>query len=137
MRNYILFIIFSIFIISCVGSRNALEDMNSYSIYKIDSINNYYLIYARKNDSIYKIVSKKEKMEDCKKIKLGKKYNLELQSLKSQTPVIDGVKISPVNYLDINCFTFEDNTQICKEEGVYDLYFAENIKGLCFSSASN
>ncbi len=41
------------------------KSADSYKVFKIDSINSYYLIYAEKNDTLYKIVSKKEIESGC------------------------------------------------------------------------
>ena len=104
-----------------------------YNIYKIDSINNYYLIYARKYDSIYKIVSEKQKISNCKKIALQGNYNLKLRSFSSIAPIINSIKIySP----DIDCYYFEEHTDICleRDRGIFELYYCDNLKGLCLDT---
>lgn len=40
-----------------------------YKIKMIKTVGKYYVIYAVKNDSTYKIVSKKEKINNCRKIR--------------------------------------------------------------------
>lgn len=107
-------------------------DSEFHKVIKIDSINNYYLIYTTKNDSLFKIVSEKSYLNNCKKIKEGKDYPLKVVSMSKSAPSIAGIKISPVNYLDVQCFQFDKNTQICKEEGIDDLYFTKNLNGLCY-----
>lgn len=133
MKN--LFIIISTFLIACstVKKQERLfKEESLYGVYKIDSINNYYLIYASKNDSLYKIVSSKEKKSNCNLIKKGSSYKFNLVSIKENAPLIGGIKIKPINYMDVNCYQFDKETSICKEKGIYDLYLANNIKGLCF-----
>jgi hypothetical protein len=107
-----------------------------YLIKSIDSVNNWYTIYAIKMDSTYKIVVKKEKLDlKCKRvIMVGESYRLELHSRKNEVPVINGIKISPINSLDIECYTYDENTVICidPKKGIYDLYHTPNIKGLCY-----
>lgn len=57
-------LIMSMFLHSCFASK-ALNKMPKndllYLIKSIDSVNNWYIIYAEKKDSVYKIVVKKEK----------------------------------------------------------------------------
>ncbi|WP_372472523.1 hypothetical protein AB4865_06790 [Capnocytophaga sp. ARDL2] len=126
-------ICFSFFLlINCnIVKKNSNQNELYHKITKIDSINSYYLVYTTKGDSVFQIVSKKEVVESCKKIEIGKDYMLKLTSFRSTAPYIGNIKISPVNDLHIKCFQFEDNTEICKEEGISDLYFTKNLKGLC------
>ena len=133
----ILIFFYIVLFISC-KSGNVVSDTDSqdylHEVKSIDSINNWYVIYSIKNDTIYKIVSKKENaFNSCKRIKTGKKYSFYLISKNESPPVINGVKLQPQNYLDVNCFSFDEKTNICiePEKGIYKLSFAENLKGLC------
>lgn len=125
---------------SCVDPTNSGNKPKSdslYSIKSIDSVNNWYTIYATRNDSSYKIVVKRENGEDlaCKRrIMVGQSYNLVLHSRKNEVPEINGAKIKPVNSLDVQCYTYDESTNICIEpkKGIYDLYHTPNIKGLCY-----
>jgi hypothetical protein len=107
-----------------------------YIIKSIDSVNNWYTIYATKNDSSYKIVVKKENQNlGCKRvITVGQSCNLVLHSRKNEVLAINGVKIKPVNSLDVQCYTYDETTNICIEpkKGIFDLYHTPNIKGLCY-----
>lgn len=128
---------------ACFTSKHLNKTANTDSLYvikSIDSVNNWYVILAVKRDSSYKIVVKKEKEHDakCEKpIVVGQSYHLELHSRKNEAPVINGIKIKPVNYLDIQCYTYDENTVICIEpqKGIYDLFHTSNIKGLCYISS--
>lgn len=134
MKNMFITLLFLGLLISCKNLHsniNKPESQSTYNVYKIDSINNYYLIYAKKHDSIFKIVSLKEQMSDCNKIKKGLNYNFKLHSIRENAPTIGGIKMSPINYMDINCYQFDEETSICKEEGIDDLFFSDNIKSLC------
>lgn len=66
--------------IGCMANRASnkfkVDDKHKYTVYKIDSVNNYYLVYLSSEGKNYKVVSKKEEASKCKKIKLGDKYNL-------------------------------------------------------------
>ncbi|HEU4496432.1 MAG TPA: hypothetical protein VFR70_05220 [Flavobacterium sp.] len=131
MKSFI--IIATIFIISCSQYKKSLGNKNTelYRISRLDSINSYYLIYATKKDSTYKIVSKKSYAKNCSEIKIGSDYQLHLKSMRDNAPTINGIRMSPINYLDIKCYQFDETTQICKEDGIYDLYFTDDIKGKC------
>ena len=125
---------------ACANSKisgNIPQNDSLYSIKAIDSVNNWYMIYAKRGDSVYKIVVKKENYQnyDCQQtIKIGRSYKLELHSRKNAVLEINGIKINPVNPLDVQCYTYDENTNICIEpkKGIYDLYHTNNIRGLCF-----
>lgn len=102
-----------------------------YEVYKIDSINVFYIVYAKRNGVNFKIVSKKEESSNCNKIKVTSNYNLKLKSILRQEVKLGNKSISSAGNLLVNCFTFEQNTEICREKGISDLYRAENLIGLC------
>lgn len=131
MKKIIAFLFFLCLVSCTMFKKYSSKDREYYKVTKLDSINNYYLIYAMKGDSIFKIVSEKNYVNSCKKIEIGKSYYLELISMSSTAPSIGGIKISPVNYLDVKCFYFSKNTKICKEDGIDELYSTKNLKGLC------
>lgn len=129
MRYFLIIIV--VFIASC-STKVRSSATASYYVYKIDSIKSYYLIYAKKSDSIYKIVSKKESLDQCLEIKEKQYYNFKLKSiLKNRFENTSFPKT--MNDADITCFAFDDDIQICKEKGIYDLHLADNVKGLCFT----
>jgi hypothetical protein len=101
-----------------------------FNVFKIDSINAYYLIYAKKDKSIYKIVSKKETIIGSIKIEPRNRYYFKLYSIISNRKVAS-TSILPQNSLLVNCYSFDDTTQICLENGqLRELYLVENLKGL-------
>jgi hypothetical protein len=110
------------------------QGSDNYEVIKIDSINSYYLIYSKKNDSIFKIVSHKPliKVKKCNRIKMGSDYPFLLHSILDNLPA--GFKnLSPKRNPQINCVGFDESTSICVEEGmVRDLFSADNLQGLCF-----
>lgn len=137
MKYITLFIV--LFLFSCNSFKITNKDYKenkTYLIKNIDSINDWNIIYAMKQDSLYKIVVKKNNYEpkNCQKITIGKFYNLVLHSRKKNVPTINGVKIRPVNNIDIQCYSYDEDTNICIEidNGIYDLYYTDNIKGLCY-----
>lgn len=125
-----------VFVVSCKNSKLTNKAQNlSYLVKKIDSKNNWHIIYASKQDTLFKIIVGKEinTPYDCDKIKVGEYYNFKLHSRKQSPLEINGVKVQPVNQLDIQCYAYDKETSICTEpkKGIYDLYHAENLKGLC------
>jgi len=133
-----IFEIVAVALIGCIASKAGKDSYLSrkseatYRVYKIDSINTWYLIYARKGDSLYKIVSKKMEVRGCNRIEVDKQYEFLLHS-RIYGYTIAGKTILPQNTLLVNCFSFDDSTNICLErDSINDLHYADNIKGLCF-----
>ena len=114
------------------------DTTNLYNVYKIDSINSFYLIYARKEKSIYKIVSKKEQNQNCNStIIMNGKYEFKLHS-QSYNPKTGKLDELPENSLLVNCFYYDDSTTICLErDSINDLFYGDNIKGLCYKNIKN
>ena len=86
--RYILILI-SLILVACAShkmdSKSSIKNnIATYNVYKIDSINTYYLIYAKKNDSLYNIVSKKEVVKSGNKIQLNSSYAFNLHSSLSE-----------------------------------------------------
>jgi hypothetical protein len=97
---------------------------------KLDSVNNVYLIYAERDNQIYKIVSKKIDSLDCKNIKLNGEYGFLLESLFPAMISNRGdtlwKRFDLVNAVDFN------GTGIATEKGcVDDIFRADNVVGLC------
>ena len=106
------------------------QDTTLYKVYKIDSVKNYYLIYARRGDSLFKIVSEKMKVAQCSCISQGNGYRFQLHSMSH----INGKPITPpASAMEVSGM-YVDKTTIINFEGdsIRDLYYGDNIKGLCF-----
>lgn len=100
-----------------------------YSIVRIDTVGNYYILYGSRNNSIYKIISKKEIIKGCKRIAVESTYPLLLTSSLKWFANDDHYRNNTVPY----CQLFDTESMICFEDGcIRDLYEAENIQGLCF-----
>lgn len=109
------------------------ETENDYCINKIDSIKNWYIIYAMRNDTIFKIVSMKSQEKDCAKISIGNRYNLVLTKRLGNVLSPNGLKLLPMNYLDIDNNGFDENNDVFvkNEKGVIGLYTCNDLEGLC------
>lgn len=127
MRNFsaatILFCMYLCFFCSCSLRRDKASNISMYRITKIDSISNAYFIYAQKNDSMFKIVSIKDSIHSCKNVFVGNYYMFRLTSWHStrqnKLANVDGI----YNGGEIIGYYNEDIVQ--------DLFFAQNLKGLC------
>ncbi|WP_114490728.1 hypothetical protein [Candidatus Ulvibacter alkanivorans] len=133
-------LIISIFFFGCNTKKSTIEaksnDSGIFLITKLEELNNWNIIYAKKETKKYKIITGKilNSNNACETIKVGKKYNLDLNSRKENVPEINGIKIKPVNNIDIECYTYDIETDICIEpdNDIYDLYHTNDINGLCY-----
>lgn len=104
-------------------------EASPYKVYKIKSINNLYILYAKRNDSIFEIVSRKQEQAMCANVKVGYYYNFILQSnlenKESQfyTPRSNRLLVTHSN--------FYGTAVPLEKRARYDLYTAKNLKGLC------
>lgn len=100
-----------------------VQNDKEYEIYKIDSISNYYIIYASKGDSLFKIVSVKEISSNCTRIQLGHSYKIKFFPSANEENLIDlgGIIINDSTIIDI------------ERDSILELSFAKNINGLCIS----
>jgi hypothetical protein len=77
-------------------------------------------------------VSKKADIITADKIETNRSYKFNLHSTLLNRQ-IGGKTVLPQNSLLVNCFSYDDTTQICLEgDSIRDLYHADNIKGLYF-----
>jgi hypothetical protein len=119
---------------TCRPSNVYQQNRDSYEVVKIDSINNYYLVYCTKDDSIFKIVSHQPlvRVKKCIRVKTGSSYPFLIHSILDNLPA-GFENLSPKRNPQINCVGFDDSTSICVEDGmVRDLFTADNLQGLCF-----
>jgi len=106
------------------------ETSELYRISKIKNEKSFFVIYAQRNDSTFKIVSAKETGNlHCKKIKVKNKYNLELRKIFPLDSIM-GYAIAP--NLGV-VFTYGEENKIVHREkkSHFTIYHATNLKGLC------
>jgi hypothetical protein len=134
MKNYFFILFFIILFGGCTRKstlkNNSIKNTDLYTINKITSINNYFIIYAERNDSLFKIVSTKENVPNGENIHKNSSYALNLISILKNRQ-INGINI--MYSVHVTCFAFDNKTNICIEpkKGIYDLYRADNLRGLC------
>jgi len=128
-----LFIIASIFSIYSCNSRKNISYENTsaqisndqYKVIDIDSIGKAYLIYVKRNDSVFRVASLKEKITPCNKIRINEFYDLKLVSSMGDKP----------QKLDISGIEVEENTLVMLDNtngAIHDLFFADSFRGLCW-----
>lgn len=106
------------------------QDTTKHRVYKIDSINNYYIIYTQKNSENFKVVSEKFRAPECIQIVVGNSYNFKLHSVFSS----NGESLFKTGMGHLYAWQPDENTLITLEgDGISrDLFFVENLKGLCY-----
>ncbi|WP_333696038.1 hypothetical protein [Flavobacterium sp.] len=103
-----------------------------FTVRKIDSINDYYIVYLKKADDWFKVVSKKDSSGDSRnKIEIEKSYFFNLYSLWNEKLIINGIDVSLSKTPNVQCIGFDEKTSICLErDSINDLFIAKNLKGL-------
>lgn len=132
MKYYIILIV--LLCASCSQTKNIVQGNQSllYRITKIKKEKSIFIIYAERNDSLFKIVSENNKKNilNCEEIRKGEYYNLKLDVIYpvEYYPLL-GIKGSG-NFLDV-VFTINNIAVPLEEKSHYKLYKAENLNGLC------
>lgn len=119
MRNFLIVILF-ISPVILLGQTNKEIARGCYSVCRIDSIQEFYLIFIEKNYERYTIYSKKDEAVKGEKIKVGNSYFFELY----QDTFLNGESIIPMNYMDITYFGKYSGREIGR------LCTTNNLRGL-------
>ena len=136
MLKKIIFPIIGLLFVCTINSNNYIsgneKEKICYKIKKIKSKNNIYIIYAQRNDTLFKILSSKEVSQvssGYEKIRRGKCYRLELETL---FPLeLLGVKLMSPGTTGRTGINFNGNlVEIEPQKGIWDLFYAKNLKGL-------
>lgn len=121
-----------IFFMSCTQIKNVplknYESTQLFEILKIKENKSYYIVYAQRNDSLFKILSDKNKRDAAlKEIRVKEKYVLELIRI-FPTDTLLGLPVAP--NLGIK-YILKDNTSIGIEGKFHNaIYRAKNLDGL-------
>lgn len=117
------------------------DSIKEYRIERIAKRNNWYFIYASRNDSLFKIVSKrtadKGKYTRHDKIRRHKKYHLILESYSDNAPVVNGLKVVVPGYTGGFCLDSCTTVMLEPRNGIWDLYTSSNLKGLYYLPPNN
>ena len=110
------------------------SQIQPYRIERIKKKNNWYFIYASRNDSLFKIVSKKPADKDkytlYNKIRRHKRYDLVLEAYSDHAPIINGVKAAIPGYTGGFCLDRCTTVMLEPRNGIWDLYYSPNLKGI-------
>lgn len=136
MKKNIIFLMVIIFSCSFQVKNKSIQNSNNtaandlFKVYKIDSINSFYFVYCTKNELNYKIISKKvnQKYKHII-IKENNSYSFKLKEFpdysNNNNPLTG---YSPI----VDCFMLDEETEICKEKDIKDLYTTPNLIGLYY-----
>lgn len=107
-----------------------------YKVLKIKEKGDYYVIIAQRNDSLFKIISKKispDKKPDLECLKKGKSYYFDFGKVDSTT--IESERLVGIaNYLHVTKSRFWGDTKIkFTKRFHYRLYTTKNLIGLYYS----
>lgn len=137
MIPYLYIIVIVLAVNSCAGQKsssktndkNFVEKVKSnFVVTKIDSTASYYFVYVLKDESTYKIISRKQDAKaELKKIQLENTYFFELSDIKTD----NGNPLTGFSSTD-PCFLLEDKTEVCREKGIFGPYRTENLKGIFY-----
>lgn len=139
MRTLLLLFIASMLIGCSVMNNNSLcreDKSNRATLFKIKSIKDkgeFYIIYAKRNDSLFKILSDKVKANG-KKIKVNHYYKLELKKIFPRDSIF-GIAIAP--NAGIVGFDYGGKTIYKEKKSHNKVYRAKNLKGLYLDNDLN
>lgn len=145
MGNIKLTAICMILFLWCMGIESMYgqndDSIKEYRIERIAKRNNWYFIYASRNDSLFKIVSKrtadKGKYTRHDKIRRHKKYHLILESYSDNAPVVNGEKVVVPGYTGGFCLDSCTTVMLEPRNGIWDIYTSPNLKGLYYLPPNN
>ena len=140
MRTLLLLFIASMLIGCSVMNNNSLcreDKSNRATLFKIKSIQDkgkFYIIYAKRNDSLFKILSDPKVKANGEKIKVGRYYDLKLEKFFPLDSIF-GIAIAP--NLGIRGFDYGGKTIYKEKKSHNKVYRAKNLKGLYLDNDLN
>ena len=110
-------------------SMESASKSNLFKIKRIDNYRKYHILFAERNDSIFKIITTKDTINtlNYEKFCVGRKYNLDLKVI-FPTDSLFGIKVMPNS--GIKGIIMEDGIINVEKRSHYKLYEADNLKGL-------
>ena len=140
MRTLLLLFIASMFIGCSVMNNNSLcreDKSNRTTLFKIKSIKDkgkFYIIYAKRNDSLFKILSDPKVKANGEKIKVNHNYRLELKKIFPRDSIF-GIAIAP--NAGIVGFDYGGKTIYKEKKSHNTVYRAKNLRGLYLDNDLN
>lgn len=109
-----------------------IEDTDTlYKVVCIKSKKSYYIIHAKRNDSVFKIISRKISNTDTnlERIKIGHYYYFDFGYTEDQNDTVIFID----NYMDMRGVYYDDNKLIrYRKRFHYKLYETKSLKGLYY-----
>lgn len=105
-------------------------DVNA-RVTRIDSTENYYLVFIENEEDFFKVVSDKNqaKYYNGIKVEIGENYNFKIRQLTDRRPSSENDRFIPMNYLAITQCQYFGKEEICTESS-FELATASNLKRL-------
>lgn len=133
-KNYILICLVAFLATKAYG----IEKSDSlYKILKIKTTGDYYVIHAQRNDSLFKIVSKKvlqDKEPNLELLRKGKSYYFDFSREDDDTTKAVEPLVGTANYLHVKKSYYWGDTKIkFTKRFHYRLYITKNLIGLYYS----
>jgi len=147
MKNLVYILTIVVFA-ACSNTKSAITTSvsdSSYLIKKIKKKRSWYIIYAERKDTLYKITSRVNSEikidKNYKKIHVGKRYEFKLDSRRDNLPVFDGIRLQYVScirpkycaYLinGLECYSLPDDVDVCTDPArkIYDIYTTDDLNG--------
>ena len=130
MKNFVIIISILVLLICVTFFMNfSIKNKNiireTYKMVKLDSIDQVYMIYAEKNDSIFKILSKKEQTPNCQTLEVGKLYELDIVSMFLPEEFHVKMRSSGIKFNNVLI-------ELERDSIVGDLFTSVNIEGKCY-----
>jgi hypothetical protein len=111
---------------SAVISMASLRE--KYKVVRIDSIQTVYVVYARKDNEVFKIVSVKDSIP-CKQIRVGEEHALVLMSRVPKN--FNGMDVSPATVPHLTGISVNGVDIRFEPDSIKDIFLAVNLHGLC------
>ena len=125
MKKYYIILIVIVILFSCNSEKSAIINAQKdkvYSVKRIDSVGQVYIYYLKRNDSIFKVMSKKSNPLNYPIIKVGKSYNLSIKSYFLPEEFHIKYRVAGVKFNGEMILMERDSV-------VSDLFLSKNIKG--------
>jgi hypothetical protein len=106
-------------------SKKKDHDQYAYLVFKIKRVESVYEIFARRNDSVFEIISPVSVENDCNNIHKGAYYNFKLCSQYGE-----GCR-EPLYFLGVNLFGYNGTSIDARKAPRGRLYTDRRMSGLC------
>ncbi len=139
MSIYRIYILIVCLIISITNAFGTVNSDSLFRVLKIKTQGDYYVIHAKRNDSLFKIVSKKvsiEKTSDLEELKKGKHYHFNFGRDNNDTvkygPPLAGIANN--RRIKVIPFFIDGKTRIRMKRRFHNrIYLTRNLMGLYYS----